>query len=164
MKEKFGLTEVWCKIGLLAVFSAFYFLALPFPEKARQFPQLIAVVSLALTIVALIVDFSRKGAVAVEIASVDDTELEVPDGTTRRLRRRRFYRAWAIIALSTVAGMLGGFFFSALGLIGGFSVLFGSRQHLKRNALAGVAILIGVYLVFGRLMGVPLLSGLLWAS
>lgn len=164
MKEKFGLTEVWCKISLLAVFTAFYFLALPFPEKARQFPQLIAVASLALTIAALVLDFTRKSAVQVEIASVDDTELEVSDGTTRQLRRRRYYRAWAIIAVSTAAGMLGGFFFCALGLIGGFSVLFGSRQHLKRNALAGVAILVGVYLVFGRLMGVPLLSGLLWST
>ena len=61
MREKFRLTEVWCKIALLFLFSAFYVLALPFPEKSRQFPQLLALVSFALTAIALVLDFTRYG-------------------------------------------------------------------------------------------------------
>ena len=162
MREKFRLTEVWCKIALLFLFSAFYVLALPFPEKSRQFPQLIALMSLGLTVIALVLDFTRRSAVQAEISSVDNAELEVLDGATKRARRGRYYRAWAIVIVSTGVGILGGFFFSALFLIGGFSVLFGSKEHAKRNALAGTAILLGVYIVFGKIMGVPLLSGLLW--
>lgn len=162
VREKFRLTEVWCKIALLFLFSAFYVLALPFPEKSRQFPQLLALASLALTVIALVLDFTRRSAVQAEISDVDNTELAVLDTATRRVRRKRYYRAWAIVIVSTGVGILGGFFFSALCLIGGFSVLFGNREHVKRNALAGAAIMVGVYIVFGKLMGVPLLSGLLW--
>lgn len=162
MKEKFRLTEVWCKIALLFVFPAFYLVALSFPEKSRQFPQLVAAVSFVLTVLSLAMDFGRKSVVQGEISGVDDTELQVLDRATKQSRRQRYYRAWAIIIVSTVVGVLGGFFFSALCLVGGFSVLFGSREHLKRNLLAGIAILAGVYVVFGELMGVPLLSGVLW--
>jgi hypothetical protein len=162
VKEKFRLTEVWLKVGLLFFFTAFYLLALPFPEKSRQFPQLLALVSLGLTVIALILDFTRGSAVQAEIADVDNTELEVRDGATRRARRKRYYRAWAIVIVSTGVGILGGFFFSALCLIGGFSVLFGSREHIRRNTLAGIGIVAGVYIVFGKVMGVPLLNGVLW--
>jgi hypothetical protein len=162
MREKLRSTEVWCKIGLLFLFGAFYVLALPFPEKSRQFPQLLALVSLGLTVIALVLDFTRKGALQARLPGVDDAELQVLDGSTRRAGRKRYYRAWAIVIVSTGVGILGGFLFSALFLVGGFSVLFGSRQDVKRNTLAGLAILAGVYVLFGKLMGVPLLSGLLW--
>jgi Flp pilus assembly protein TadB len=162
MREKFRLSEVWFKIGLLFLFSAAYLLALPFPEKSRQFPQLIALASLALTVIALVLDFSRRSTVPTEIAGVDDTETQVLDGAARRAQRKRYYTAWAVVVVSVGAGILGGFLFSALFLIGGFSLLLGSREKLKRNTLAGLAIMAGVYIVFGKLMGVPLLSGLLW--
>ena len=162
MKEKFRLVEVWCKIALLFFFSAFYLLAIPFPEKSRQFPQLLAVVSLALTLMALVLDFTRKNAVQAEISDVDNTELEVLDAATKQVRRKRYYRAWAIIIVSTGVGFLGGFLFSALCLFAGFAVLSGGREKLIRNAIVGVAMTIVVYVVFGMIMRVPLLSGLLW--
>jgi hypothetical protein len=162
MTEKFRLVEVWCKIALLFVFSAFYILAVPFPEKSRQFPQLLAVVSLALTLIALVLDFTRKNAVQAEISDVDNTELEVLDPATKRLRRKRYYRAWAIVIVSTGVGFLGGFLFSALCLVAGFAVLFGDRETRVRNSIVGVAMTIVVYIVFGMIMRVPLLSGILW--
>ena len=162
MRERLRSTETWCKIGLLFLFGACYVLALPFPEKSRQFPQLIALVSLGLTVIALVLDFTRKGALQAQFPGVDDAEVQVLDGPTRRAGRKRYYRAWAIVVVSTGVGILGGFLFSALFLVGGFSVLFGRRQDVKRNTLAGLAILAGVYILFGKLMGVPLLSGLLW--
>ena len=162
MKEKLRLTEVWCKIALLFVFSVFYIVAIPFPEKAKQFPQLLAIVSLAFTVMALVLDFVRKNVVQAEVSDVDDTELKVLDARTKRARRTRYYQAWAIIIVATGVGFLGGFLFSALCLFSGFAVLFGSRERLLRNTILGVAMTIAVYLVFGMLMRVPLLSGILW--
>lgn len=162
MKEKFKLTEVWCKIALLFVFSAFYVAAIPFPEKSKQFPQLLALVSLAMTVMALVLDFARKAAVQGEISAVDDTELNVLDAKTKRARRKRYYQAWAIIIVATGVGFLGGFLFSALCLFGGFAVVFGSRKKLKRNTIVAIAMTIVVYLVFGMIMRVPLASGILW--
>lgn len=160
MKEKFRLTEVWCKIALLVLFSAFYVAAIPFPEKSRQFPQLIAAVGLILTVMALLLDFTRTKAVQGEISDVDDTELKVLDAETKRSRRKRYYQAWAIVLVSTGVGFLGGFLFSALCLMGGFAVL--SREKLLRSTIVAVATTIVVYFVFGTIMGVPMLSGILW--
>ena len=162
MKEKFRLTEVWCKIALLVVFSAFYIAAIPFPEKSKQFPQLIAIVSLIMTVAALVLDFTRRKAVQGEISGVEDTELQVLDDRTKRERRKRYYRAWAIIIVSTGVGFLGGFLFSALCLFAGFSVLFGGKEKLARNSIIAVATTLVVYVVFGTIMRVPMLSGILW--
>ena len=162
MKEKFKLVEVWCKMALLFVFSAFYIIAIPFPEKSKQFPQLLAIFSLVMTMLALVLAFTRKNAVQAEISDVDDTELKVLDAETKRARRKRYYQAWAIIIVSTGVGFLGGFLFSALFLFGGFAVLFGSREKLLRNMIMGVLMTIMVYLVFGLVMRVPLLRGILW--
>ena len=162
MKEKFRLTEVWCKIALLFVFSAFYILAIPFPEESKQFPQLLAVVSLVMTVIALTLDFTRKNAVQGEISDVDDTELKVVDAATKRERTKRYYQTWVIILVSTGVGFLGGFLFSALCLFAGFALLSGSREKLLRNTIVAVATTIVVYLVFGLVMKVPLLTGILW--
>ena len=117
MLEKLKLTEVWLKIALLFVFSAFYVAALSFPEQSRQFPQLLAVASLVMTAIALVTDFTRKRAVRAEISGVDDTELKVLDADDLRARKKRYYQAWAIILFSTIVGFLGGFLFSALGWV-----------------------------------------------
>lgn len=162
MREKFKLTEVWCKIALLFIFSAFYVLALPFPEKSRQFPQLLAVISLVMTVIALIADFSRKDTLRGEITGVDDTELKVLDAKTKSARKKRLYQAWAIILVSTGVGFLGGFLFSALCFFAGFALVFGSRKKQGKNMIIAVAMTIVVYFIFGRTMGVPLLEGVLW--
>jgi hypothetical protein len=159
--EKFKLTEVWFKIALLFVFGAFYVAALPFPEQSRQFPQLLAVASLVITAIALAMDFARRHAVSAEIPGVDDTEQRVLDADARRARRKRYYQAWAIILFSTIVGFLGGFLFSAVCLFGGFALYSGSRAKVARNLVAGAAMTVVVYLVFGVIMGVPLLNGVL---
>ena len=161
MKEKFALFEVRCKLAALAVFGGFYVAAMSLPPASGQYPQLLALVSLVLTVIALAMDFGRKSTAQGEIGGVDDTELMVLDPYARRVRRVRFYKAWAIILVATGVGMLGGFAFSALILFTGFALFFGSgEQRLKRLAI-GVAMTVVVYLLFGVLMGVPLLEGLL---
>ncbi len=161
MKEKFRLTEVWCKIALLFVFSGFYLGARSFPADARQFPQLMAVISLLFTIIALAIDFGDKNEVHGEISDVDDTELKVLDEDTKRFRRKRYYLAWAIILISTGVGFAFGFLFCALCLLLGFALVFGSREKRVFNLVVAVVTTVVVYLVFGMLMKVPLVGGLL---
>ena len=162
MREKFKLTEVWCKIALIFIFSAFYVLAIPSPEKSRQFPQLLAVISLVMTVIALIADFSRKDTLRGEITGVDDTELKVLDAKTKKARKKRLYQAWAIILVSTGIGFLGGFLFSTFFYFTGFALIFGAREKLLKNMIIAVIMTIVVYVTFQHMMAVPLLEGLLW--
>jgi len=162
VNEKLMSAEVWFKVVLLFVFSGFFILAIPYPQESRQFPQLLAAISVVLTVIALAMDFLRAQVLAGEIDGVDNTELKVLDAPTRRARRRRFYQAWAILLGGTGAGFLGGFLFSAVVLFVGFGTAFGRRENLGRNMIVAVAMTALVYLVFGRIMGVPLLNGVLW--
>lgn len=162
MKEKFKLMEVWFKIVLLFVFSALYIMAIPYPEKSRQFPQLLAVITILMTVASLIVDFSRKETVMGEITDVDDTEVKVLDEETKRARKKRFKQAWAIILVSTGIGFLGGFLFSTFLYFIGFALIFGSRQKLVKNLVIAVLMTIFIYIIFQEVMSVPLLEGLLW--
>lgn len=162
MKEKLKSTEVWFKIVLLFVFGGFYILAVPYPQESRQFPQLLAAISLILTVAALAIDFLRVQVVAGEIGDVDDTELKVVDTATRTARRRRFYQAWAILLVSTGIGFLGGFLFSTVLLFGGFGLAFGHRENWGKNMIVALAMTVVVYFIFGRIMAVPLLNGVLW--
>lgn len=161
MKEKLKLTEVWFKFVLLFVFGGFYILAVPYPSESKQFPQLLAAISLVLTVIALGLDFLRAQVMEGEIGDVDDTELKVVDAATRAARRRRFYLAWAILLVATGAGFLGGFLLSTIILFGGF-VLASGREHLVKNLIIAVAMTVVVYFIFGRIMAVPLLDGVLW--
>ncbi|MBI2318506.1 MAG: tripartite tricarboxylate transporter TctB family protein [Betaproteobacteria bacterium] len=161
MTEKFRLPEVWCKIALLFVFGAFYILAIPFPQEARQFPQLLASFSLVLTVIALIADFSRRESAQGEILDVGDTELKFLDAKAKKARRKRYYQAWAIILASTGIGFLGGFLYSTVCLFAGFGAVFGRREKLVNSMITALAMTVVVYLVFGRAMGVPLLEGII---
>jgi len=51
MKEKLKQLDVKVKIALIFIFGFFYLYANNFPEKSRQFPQLVASVSLILVII-----------------------------------------------------------------------------------------------------------------
>ncbi len=161
MKEKLVSTDFWCKLVLLFVFGSFYVLARPFPEESRQFPQLLAAISLLLTLVALAADFVGRGAVGGEVGSVDDTELKPVDPETRSARSRRFWQAWAILLASAGVGFAGGFIYSVIGLFAGFALAFGSGEKRAGNLFVAAALAAAVYFVFGKLMGVPLMQGLL---
>jgi len=155
-------TDVRFKLALMFFFGLLYVLAIPYPQKSRQFPQLIALFSLATVVISLISDFARKVSVTEGIAQVDDTELTRLDEEGKRERKRRFYRAWGIILASTSAGLLGGFAFTAFFLFAGFALIFGDRKKLFKNAVMAVGMTICIYLAFQWLMGVPLFSGIFW--
>ena len=94
MKEKLKLLDVQLKLALLIIFGFFYFYAIPYPEKSRSFPQLIAVISMIIVLVSLYFDFTKKEIVHGEIIDVDDAEVKVLDEETKRARKLRFYKAW----------------------------------------------------------------------
>ena len=162
MLEKLKRTEVWFKLILLAFFGFWYAQAFSFPEQSRQFPHLIAVPSLILTLISLIIDFTKKKEAAGEIAGTDDTELTVLGESARKERKKRFWQAWGIILVSMLVGFLGGFLFSAFFLLVGFALLFGNRENRVKNLVYAAAITIATYLTFQWFMDVPLLRGVLW--
>lgn len=153
--------DVRLKIILAFFFGLFYLLAIPYPEKSRQFPQIIALFSFIVTGISLVRDFTR-GARGAEIAQVDDTELTRVDEGQGKEKKKRFLRAWGIILAALGAGLVGGFLFATLFLFAGFGLVFGKREDLVKNVLVAVAMTIGVFCAFHWLMGVPLLSGLFW--
>jgi hypothetical protein len=155
-------TDVRIKLVLLVFFGLFYVLAIPYPEKSRQFPQLIALFSLAAIVASLIGDFMQKATVTAQLAQVDDTELTGIDEQGPNEKKKRFYRAWGVILTSTVAGLLGGFLFTSFFLFTGFAFIFGQRKDVFKNMALAVVMTICIYFVFEWLMGVPLLSGILW--
>jgi hypothetical protein len=162
MKEKLKLLDVQLKLALMIIFGFFYFYAIPFPEKSRAFPQLIAVVSMIIVIVSLYFDFTKKEIVHGEIIDVDDAEVKILDAETKRARKRRFYKAWAIMLVSTAVGFLGGFLFSTLFFFLGFAVFFGEKKDLVKNVCIALAMTAAIYVTFETIMGVPLLEGILW--
>ena len=162
MKEKLKLIEVWFKLALLVFFILLYLLAIPFPEKSKQFPQLIAIFSLIMIVISLIIDFTWKDKVAEGIADVDDTELKALDAPTQKTKRKRFYRAWGIILVSTAIGFLGGFLFTTFFLLMGFPLLFGEKRNLFKNTVVAIAMTVIIFFIFQWIFEVPLLQSFIW--
>jgi hypothetical protein len=162
MKERLTLIEFWFKLILLAFFGLLFLLSTSYPLKAKQFPQLIALFGLMTVVISLVVDFIRKAPLAQEITDVGDTELKTLGKEAKGMRWRRFYRAWAIILVSTAAGFLGGFLFTTFFLFISFSLFFGERKNLFKNTLVTVSLTIIVYFTFQWIFKIPLLQGALW--
>jgi len=162
IKERLKQTEVWFKLLLLILFLYFYFAVSAYPDRSRQFPHLITVSTLILIVISLIIDFTKKAKVEMEIGDADDTELRVLDETKRKVRRKRFYQAWGAILFAVAVGLVGGFLFSTFLLFFGFAIVFGNRKNLLRNTLVGIGMTALTYLVFDYVMQVPLLEGILW--
>ncbi len=162
MKEKLKLLDVQLKLALVIIFGFFYFYAIPFPEKSKAFPQLIAVISMIMVLISLFFDFTKQEIVHGEIIDVDDAEVKVLDEETKRARKQRFYKAWAIILVSSAVGFLGGFLFSTFFFFMGFTIFFGGKKDLVKNICIAVAMTALIYVCFEIIMGVPLLDGILW--
>jgi hypothetical protein len=162
MKEKLKRTEVWFKLVLFVFFGSLYLLAFPFPEKSRQFPQLISSATLVVIVISLILDFKKKDEREKEIAGADDAELTTIDETTKRVRTKRFLKAWGIILVSVAFGFLGGFLVSTFSFLLGFALFFGKKENLFKNIAIALGITIATYVVFEIFMEVPLLEGILW--
>ena len=154
MRLEFGF-----KVVLFAVFAGAYLVAMHYSQKARQFPQLIAFLTLILIFLSLLGDMARR----LKRRDTLRTDRDARPGSDERLRRLRFYKAWVVILVATGAGVLGGFLFSTFFLLAGFPLLLGDDQKrgLPRRLSVAVVLTACIYLIFQYLMGVPLLSGLL---
>lgn len=156
MKSKLDLPT---KIFFLLVFASAYFLAIPYPDMAREFPSLITSCSLVVLAASLFMDFfAWYGKRSAEVKSASVRKVDQSSAM-----RTRFMLSWAIIMVSTLAGLFGGFLLTAFLLLVGFPVVFEvkKRRVLVKDVALAVALTICVYLLFDKLMGVPLLSGLL---
>jgi ABC-type Fe3+ transport system permease subunit len=150
--------EICFKLVLFFMFGTGYAVAAQYSQKARQFPRLIALITLILIALSLIQDLYRWLRER-ESASTKSSETSPKDN----IRRTRFFKAWLIIIVSTGAGVLGGFLFSAFLLLAGFPLLLGDetgRSMVWQISLAAMMTAC-IYMIFEYLMGVPLLTGLL---
>jgi hypothetical protein len=150
------------KLLLMILFACFYALAIPYPEKSRQFPQLISLLSLIMLAVSFLTDMVNKKGVKMEVGTVEDGELQEVREQGKGEKKKRFFKAWGIILVSFGAGLLGGFAFTAFFLFAGFALFFGSRQKLLKNIIIAVVMTVCIFLVFQQVMAVPLLTGILW--
>jgi len=144
--------EVAFELVLLVVFVALYSLATAYPERSRQFPQLIALVTIALLLLALGRNFARS------FTTAASTRRDRWD----RERAARVARAWGVIVVATACGAVGGFLISVVLFFLGFAFFFGTRQAFWRHAAIGVGISAVIWILFDQIMGVPLLAGVLW--
>ena len=133
--------EVAFEIVLLVAFAVLYGLAMPYPDRARQFPQLIAAFSLVMVVLALVQDL-RRGRIQ-----------------RKRVAIGRVARAGGIIV---GLGFVGGFLLSVLLFFLGFAFFFGARDAFWRHAAIAVGVTAAIWVLFERIMGVPLLEGVLW--
>lgn len=150
--------EIGLKVVLLFLFGTGYMVAMQYSQKARQFPRLIALLTLILIALSLAGDLYRRLR----------ERRPPPSGAGQaaawgRIRGSRLMKAWLIILVSTGAGMLGGFLFSAFFLLAGFPLILGeeSGRRLAWDLSLAVLLTACIYFIFQYLMGVPLLTGLL---
>jgi hypothetical protein len=173
MKEILKQTDVWFKLVLFVFFAFIYLSSIPFPQKSKQFPQLMSGFSMIIVVISLFIDFTKKNKKEApasdlkallrdETASVEDLEAALVDEAPRKINKRKFYLAWIVILVSSAIGFFGGFLVTTLCLFEGFALFFGKKEHLIRNTLVAVGVTLLIYVTFHKLMGVPLLSGVVW--
>ena len=159
MKETLKRLDVWCKMALMALFAMLYLMARSYPSESRQFPQLIAVFTLAILAISLIRDFSKRAAPSPGTKEAGDAGFQAADqGNEERDRRRRFYLTWVMIIVSTGLGFWGGFLITTFLLFIGFALFFGEKKHLVRNTISAVAVTAVIYFIFEWIMRVPLVG------
>ena len=159
MKATLKRLDVWCKITLMALFVLLYLMARSYPSESRQFPQLIAIFTLAILLISLIRDFSGKTAAPPGPAEASDAGFQATDqGNEEKKRQRRFYLTWGLIIVSTGLGFWGGFLITTFLLFIGFAVFFGEKRHLVRNIVSAVAVTAVIYFIFEWIMRVPLVG------
>jgi hypothetical protein len=151
--------ETVFKVLLFMIFGGAYMAATHYSQKARQFPQLIALLTLILIALSLLGDMIRWLRKQKSLTTGQNTQT----AENTRTRQLRFYKAWLVILAATAAGILGGFLFSTFFLLAGFPLLLRDEREPRLFSHLSLAVVLTacIYLVFQYLMGVPLLSGLL---
>jgi hypothetical protein len=158
MKEKFKNLEIWFKIFLLFFFSILYFMAIPYPKASKQLPQLVAQFTLIILSISLLSDFLRKKKGPDERPEMGDAGLDVSIKEEATGNKKRFYQTWAIMLVATAVGYWIGFLFSSFLLFIGFAYILGPKKSLFKNTLIAILVTVVIYVLFGQIMGVPLVE------
>ncbi len=158
MKEKFKNLEIWFKLFLLFFFAALYFMAIPYPKESKQLPHLIAQFTLMILAISLLFDFLQKKKTSNKRPEVGDAGLDVSIKEGAIGDKKRFYQTWAIILVATAVGYWIGFLFSSFLLFMGFAYILGPKKSLFKNTLIAILVTVVIYVLFGQIMGVPLVE------
>ena len=158
MKEKFKNLEICFKLFLLFFFAILYLMAIPYPKESKQLPHLIAQFTLVILAISLLFDFFRKKKAPEERLEVGDADLDASPGKEALAKKKRFYQTWAIILVATAVGYWIGFLFSSFILFMGFAYILGPKRNLFRNTFIAILVTVVIYVLFGQIMGVPLVE------
>lgn len=178
-------TETIFKLCLLALFLFLMWVGRTYPKNSRLFPEILGTITVIFIIISFIQDFinlRRKK----EKEVVEETPPEAPPSDILEekirwmkeveekaddagyemlesgLRRKRLFESIVIVLISLGIGYLGGFLLTVPFYFIAFGILHGEKKKAVKYIIIALAITAVTYLSFTKLMGVPLLQGLLW--
>jgi len=139
---------------MLAIFVGMTLMALGFPDKAAFTPLLVGIPGIILCLVQLVLDLTGRARLA---GPADDEEFGDRDGDDIA-PREWFMFVWLAVFTAAIVG----FGFHVGGpLVVFLYVRFGEREPWLNAILAGAGTFLVVWLVFTKLLELPLFGGLL---
>ncbi len=178
-------TETIFKLCLLAFFLFLMWVGRTYPKQSRLFPEILGTITVLFIVISFIQDFNRlrrkKEKEVVEETSPEAPSSDIVEEKMRwmkeveeksedagyemlesGLRRKRLLESILIILISLGIGYLGGFLLIVPFYFIAFGILHGQKKKAIKYIIIGLAITAVTYLSFTKLMGIPLLQGLLW--
>lgn len=141
-------------VVMLAIFSAMSLIALGFPDKAAFTPLLVGIPGVVLCLAQLVIDLTGGA----RLVGADNDEQLGDGGDDTVTAREWFMFAW--LALFTVV-ILGFGFHIGGSLVVFLYIRFGEREPWLNAILAGAGTFVVIWLVFTKLLELPLFDGLL---
>jgi len=152
--SRISVGRIATTLVMLAIFAGMSLIALGFPEKAAFTPLLVGIPGAILCLAQLAIDVTGRARAA---GPDGDEEFGDRDGDAVT-GREWFMFAW--LAVFTAA--LIGFGFHVGGpLVVFLYIRFGEREPWRNAILAGVGTFLVVWLIFTKLLELPLFGGLL---
>jgi hypothetical protein len=139
---------------MLAIFASMSLMALGFPDKAAFTPLLVGIPGVILCLAQFAIDLTGRARLA---GPADDEEFGDRDGDAIA-PREWFMFAWLAVFTAAIVGF--GFHVGGPRVVF-LSVRFGEREPWLNAILAGLGTFLVVWLVFTRLLVLPLFGGLL---
>jgi len=178
-------TETIFKLCLLALFLFLMWVGHTYPKDSRLFPQILGAITVLFIIVSFIQDFiSLRGKKEEELVKETPPEAPPSDIVEEKMRwmkeveeksedagyevlettirRKRLFQSIVIVLISLGIGYLGGFLLIVPFYFITFGILHGQKKKAIKHIIIGLAITAVIYISFTKLMGIPLLQGLLW--
>ncbi len=178
-------TETIFKLCLLALFLFLMWVGRSYPRNSRLFPEILGTITLVFLIISFIQDFNnlrrRKGKEVAEETPPEAPPSDIVEEKMRwmkeveeksedagyevletSIRRKRLFESIVIVLISLGIGYLGGFLLTVPFYFIAFGILHGQKKKAVKYIIIALAITAVTYLSFTKLMGIPLLQGLLW--